>query len=66
MNKDELKVEMLRHGDNGGSLSEALGIQQATFSNKLNGKAEFTQGEISTIKERYDLSAERLGEIFFN
>lgn len=66
MNTKELKIEMLRHGDSGNTLSEALGMTSASFSKKINAKdAEFTQGEISAIVERYNLSAERLVEIFF-
>lgn len=66
MNSKELKIEMLKHEDSGITLSEALGITSATFSNKLNAKnAEFTQKEIMFIKDRYNLSAERVDAIFF-
>ncbi|MBO7357984.1 MAG: hypothetical protein J6U37_05700 [Lachnospiraceae bacterium] len=65
MNSIELDVEMKRHGDTGGTLSKALGISQSTFSLKRSGKAEFTQREMSVIVTRYNLSGERLLEIFF-
>ena len=67
MNKTELEVEMKRHGDTGKTLAEYLGITRGTFSMKLNetNGAEFTQGEIMAIVERYSLSSERLKEIFF-
>lgn len=65
MNSTELEVEMLRNGDSGADLAEAIGITHPTFSNKKNGKAEFTQNEIKSISDRYKLSPERIKEIFF-
>lgn len=65
MNKKELKVEMLRYGDVGETLAKALNISSQTLSAKMNDKAEFTQNEISIIKSRYDLSPDRIVEIFF-
>ena len=67
INKNELEAEMKRFGDTGGSLAEYLGIARSTFSAKLNetNGAEFTQGEISKIRERYNLSAESIVAIFF-
>lgn len=66
-NSQELRIEMLRHNDTGGMLAKVLGIAHPTFSNKLNNKegAEFTQKEISLIKDRYNLSSERVDIIFF-
>lgn len=67
MNSIELEVEMKRHGDTGGTLAKYLEITQQTFSAKKNGdKAEFTQKEISMIKDRYNLDDSRIVEIFFN
>lgn len=65
MNSTELEVEMLRNGDSGTDLANAIGIKSPTFSNKKNGKAEFTQSEIRQIADRYNLSPERIKEIFF-
>jgi transcriptional regulator with XRE-family HTH domain len=66
MNGNELKVEMLRHGETGKDLAKKLGITRTTLSAKMNSKrAEFTQKEIATIKEHYDLTPERITEIFF-
>ena len=65
-NSKELKIEMLRYGENGSDLAKALGITHPTFSNKLNNNSEFTQEEIYTIKTRYNLSSERVDEIFFD
>lgn len=67
LNKNKLESVMRLHGDTGGDLAEALGIARSTFSLKINEKsgAEFTQKEISMIKQRYSLTAEELDDIFF-
>ena len=67
MNKKALLSKMVLYGDNGGTLSEALGISRSTFSVKINESgAEFTQSEIMVIKERYNLTPEEVMDIFFN
>ena len=67
MNKKALLSKMVLFGDNGGTLSEALGMSRSTFSAKINESgAEFTQGEIMLIMERYSLSPEEVADIFFN
>ena len=68
MNKRKLVSFMKLYGDTGSSLAEYLGIVRSTFSAKLNESngAEFTQGEISMIKNRYNLSAEQVDDTFFN
>ena len=67
MNKNRLESVMKLHGDNGGTLSEYLGISRQQFSRKINDKsAEFTQSEIAMIKEKYDLSPEDIDSIFFD
>lgn len=67
MNKNKLESVMKLHGDTGTSLSTHLGIARSTFSAKLNetNGAEFTQKEIASIKEKYNLTAEEIVEIFF-
>ena len=66
MNIQELKVEMIRHNDTGKDLADALGISRQTLSRKFHARnTDFSQGEISTIQKRYNLSGERIGEIFF-
>ncbi len=67
MNKLKLESIMKLNGDTGTSLAEYLGIARSTFSAKINetNGAEFTQSEISMIKERYSLSAEDVVAIFF-
>lgn len=68
MNKLKLESIMKLHGDTGTSLASYLGMARSTFSAKLNetNGAEFTQGEISKIKEKYSLNAEEIESVFFN
>lgn len=66
MNTKELKAEIVRHGDTALALAEFLGIANPTMSNKINGKAEFSQTEMQMIIDRYELSANRIVEIFFS
>lgn len=67
MNKNLLESVMKIHGDTGITLSQFLGIARSTFSAKINetNGAEFTQGEISKIKEKYLLDANEVNNIFF-
>ena len=68
MNKKKLESLMKLFDDTGQTLAEYLGITRPTFSNKLNETrgAEFTQGEIRMLKERYNLTAQDVDEIFFD
>lgn len=68
MNKSKLESVMKLHRDNGQTLADFLGIARQTFSSKINETrgAEFTQGEIMLIKEKYNLSASEIDDIFFD
>lgn len=68
MNKLKLESVMKLHGDTGTSLAKFLRIARTTFSAKINetNGAEFTQGEIARIKEKYSLSPEDVIAIFFD
>lgn len=68
MNKNLLRSHVVRNGDSMERLAEGLGIQRSTLSAKMNEYrgAEFTQNEIRCIKERYQLTAEDVDEIFFD
>lgn len=68
LNKNLLKSVMVLHDDTQETLAEYLGISAPTLSLKMNEikGAEFTQGEIKKIIERYDLRAEQIIDIFFN
>ena len=72
MNSKLLKSHMALHGDTIRDLADYLGISPQSVSYKINEKVinkdkiEFKQGEISAIKERYNLSADDVEAIFFN
>lgn len=67
MNTNKLRAKMALNGDTGTTLSETLGLSQQRFSAKLNGNnAEFNQSEIQLIKDRYNLTAAEVDDIFFN
>ena len=59
---------MKLHGDNQSDVAECCGISLARFNAKLNETdgAEFTQGEIGKIKERYNLTSDQIDLIFFS
>lgn len=67
MNKRKLEAKMKMYGDIGRTLASYIGIARTTLSAKMNetNGAEFTQGEIAKIKERYNLTAEEVDDIFF-
>ena len=67
MNSKLFRSIMLLNGDTNKTLAEFLNISEASVSNKINEKGtEFRQGEIAAIKEKYNLTAEQVDEIFFN
>lgn len=65
IDKQELKVAMIRYGDKQEDLAAALGITSATLSLKINSEAEFKRNEIEMIIKRYSLSTEDMRRIFF-
>ncbi len=67
MNKNALVSKYKLHGDRQEDLAKYIGISVQRFNAKLNGTdgAEFTQGEIQKIKEKYNLTGEEVNAIFF-
>ena len=67
MNKEKLRSIIVLNGENQNILSLFMGITPQSFSGKINERngAEFTQSEIKLIKDRYNLTAEEVDEIFF-
>ena len=59
---------MKLHGDTQEVLANYIGISVQRLNAKLNrtNGAEFTQGEISKIKEKYNLTDEEVVLIFFS
>ena len=67
LNKNKLESQMKLFGDTAGDLAKFIGISRATFSYKINEKSsEFTQSEIAKIKEKYNLTADQVDNIFFD
>ncbi len=65
MNRDLLIYVMSQHGDNCESLAKAFNISRQSLSRKMNENGtEFKKREIEFIKERYQLTAEKIDEIF--
>lgn len=66
MDKNLLRSIMVRFGDTNASLAAYLGITEQSVSNKINENGtEFKQGEIASIKNRYNLTADMVDRIFF-
>ena len=67
MNKAKLRSIMALHGNTNKDLAELLGITEQSFSCKLNENGtEFKQGEITKIKDKYNLSPVEVDAIFFD
>ena len=66
MNKELLRSFMVLNGDTNKTLADCLGLTEQSISSKINEKGtEFKQGEISKIRDRYNLTAEQVEAIFF-
>lgn len=66
MNKKLLESAMKKYGDTQETLANFLRLTRGSVNKKINEtKASFTQPEIRLIKERYNLSAQEIDEIFF-
>ena len=66
MNKQKFKSILALNGETQKSLAEYLKISETTLSLKISGRADFSRVEIKEIKEKFNLTANDLDEIFFN
>lgn len=73
MNKALLKSVMALHGDTAADLADCLGLSPQSVYSKTNEtklpsgrNAEFSQGEIRAIRDRYNLTADQVEAIFFS
>ena len=67
MNTKLFRSIMVLNNDTNKSLAEFLNLSEQTVCNKINENGtEFRQGEIAMIKERYNLTADQISDIFFN
>lgn len=66
--KNKLESKMALKGDTQSSLATGIGLSRSRLNAKINGKngAEFSRSEMVKIQERYQLSPEEAGDIFFN
>lgn len=67
MDKKNLESVMKKYGDTQATLAKVLGISRTCFNNKINERDDacFTQPEMKAIKNRYNLTANDIDEIFF-
>lgn len=66
MNHRKLRAKMVERGYNTERLAAALGVAVTTIRNKLAGRTEFTQHEISGICKCLDITCNELLDIFFS
>ena len=72
MNPDLLKMVMRRRNDKLDDLAQALNICRQSLYMKMRyiegneRKQEFTQGEIKTMVDRYNLTPDEIVSIFFS
>ena len=73
MNRKLFEVQMVLHDETQVTVAEAIGVQRNTLYRKLseaedkNGnKAGFSQDEIKTLIDRWELSPDDVSAIFFN
>lgn len=66
MELKKLKVKLFTKNLTYEDISRVLKISVPTFSNKINGKNEFTLSEVTKLSVYLNLSKEEKEEIFFN
>lgn len=66
MNKRAFRACMVYNGDNRDTLATALEVGKTTISNKLRGATDFKLNEICILRKRWNLTNEKLLEIFFD
>jgi DNA-binding XRE family transcriptional regulator len=66
MNITELRVERFRHGVTQEDMAKILGVSATTYVRREAGFSEFNRKEIEQIAKLFNLSIERVNEIFFN
>ncbi|MEG2521288.1 MAG: hypothetical protein RSA49_00230 [Anaerovoracaceae bacterium] len=66
MNKQMLQSLIVLRDFKQENLAKALGISLSRLNAKMNeNNAEFTQSEITAIRDRYKLTDKQVGSIFF-
>lgn len=57
---------MAESGYKVGDMGAVLGVTDATYSNKINGKTEFTVSEAGRLAKLLNLDAETAVKVFFD
>jgi len=65
MNMNRLRATMALHGESITDLAKSLGMARQTLSSKMNGRREFTVGDVMKIVDHYKLSSWEVEAIFF-
>ena len=67
MNRDMLKGEIRAKAMTQGDVAKGIGVSLSSFNAKLNETygAEFSVGEVRSIKDLLQLSPEKVDQIFF-
>ena len=60
-----LKAVIMLHDGNQQALADAIGLSRGNLSLRINNHKEFTNREITFIRNRYDLSDSETALIFF-
>lgn len=68
MNADILKGKMREKAMTQKYVADKVGISLSRFNVKLNGTggAEFSLGEVKSLRDLFDLAAEQVEQIFFS
>lgn len=66
MNVLELKARMVLESKTPEDMCSAIGISRSAWFRKTTGASEFTQSEISTMRQVLHLSDRDTAKIFFN
>lgn len=66
MNQRKLRAKMVERGYNAERLAAKIDVSVTTIRNKLAGRTEFTQGEISAIAQCLSIEREEILDIFFD
>ncbi len=68
MNTNLLKSKLAEQGFTQTAAAQAIGISLSRFNAKLNNTdgAEFSLGEVRTMKNLFNLSSEQVDHIFFS
>ena len=65
MDSKKLHGKLVEKGYTMSSMAKELGISDTAMYNKMNGKSQFTQGEMHLMASRLQMTMEDIGNIFF-